>query len=146
MASHSTCKTRQILYKLVRPHEKKSHSLKHSTCKTSQIGLNTFSLNHSTCKTCQTGQSFWKKKKPATYGDFEQKLQFFQSKSDFFPIGKNDVTNLRNTNNFISPELHMSQFWARSENLFWPKKVKFFKVNRIFFQLDIRNPECSKFK
>ena len=89
-----------------------------------------------------------------------KKVQIFQksqSKSDFFPIWKNDVTNFSNPNNFISSKLHLKKFSARSEKLFctskillfflsacylrgfWTKKFKFFKnlnLNRIFFQFE----------
>ena len=82
---------------------------------------------------------FWTripKKRPLFVGVFEPKFPNEKTKLDFFPIGKIGIRNVPNFNNFISSEPHMSQFWARSENLFWPKKVEFFKVNRIFFQLE----------
>ena len=41
--------------------------------------------------------------------------QFFFTKSDFFLIGKNDVTIFPNTKKFISSEVYMSKFWARSD-------------------------------
>ena len=50
--------------------------------------------------------------------------QNFQSKSDFFLTGKNDVTIFPDTKKFISPELYTSKFLARSENLFANRKKR----------------------
>ena len=63
----------------------------------------------------QIGQTSWIKR----LRDFEPKFQIFRTKSDFFSIGKNDVTIFPNTNKFISPNYHLRKFWVRSENLFF---------------------------
>ena len=63
-------------------------------------------------------RTLWKKVSP-THKNFEPKFLIFETKSDFFPIGKNDVTKFPNTNNFISPELHLTKFWEKSENFFF---------------------------
>ena len=64
-----------------------------------------------------------KKKVPPTHKEFEQKFRKFETKSDFFPIGKIGIQNVPNPNKFISSEPHMSQFSARSENLFSRRKM-----------------------
>ena len=52
----------------------------------------------------------YEKKLSPTHRSFEPKFLIFETKSDFFPIGKNDVTKFPNINNFISPELHLTKF------------------------------------
>ena len=47
------------------------------------------------------------KKVTPTNGDFDQKFRKFETKSDFFPIGKIGNRNFPKLNNFISLELHL---------------------------------------
>ena len=49
--------------------------------------------------------------------DFDQKFRKFETKSDFFPIGKIGIQFFPKYDNFISFELHLRKFWAKSENL-----------------------------
>ena len=53
---------------------------------------------------------FERKKVSPEYGDFEQKFQIFQTKSDFFPIGKIGIQNFPKYIFFTSLELHLSKF------------------------------------
>ena len=50
-------------------------------------------------------------------GILNQNFNFFQTKSEIFPIGKNDVTNFPNTNNLIPTDHHLTKFWDILENL-----------------------------
>ena len=50
--------------------------------------------------------------------DFDQKFRKFDTKSDFFPIGKIGNRNFPKLNNFISLEIYLIKFGAKSENLF----------------------------
>ena len=50
------------------------------------------------------------KKVTPTNGDFDQKIQKFGTKSDFFPIGKIGIQNFPKLNNFISLEVHLTKF------------------------------------
>ena len=50
------------------------------------------------------------KKVTPTNGDFDQKFRKFETKSDFFPIGKIGIRNFPKLNNFISLEPHLTKF------------------------------------
>ena len=62
------------------------------------------------------------------------KILIFELQMDFFPIKKkNGISNFLNI--FFS---HLYFMWANlstSEDLFWSRKVEFFKLNRIFFPI-----------
>ena len=53
---------------------------------------------------------YFEKKVTPTSGDFDQKFRKFDTKSDFFPIGKIGNRNFPKLNNFISLELHLTKF------------------------------------
>ena len=50
------------------------------------------------------------KKVTPTNGDFDRKFRKFETKSDFFPIGKIGNRNFPKLNNFISLDLHLRKF------------------------------------
>ena len=77
------------------------------------------------------------------------KIRIFQSKSDFFPIGKIGIRNIPNSNKFILSEPHINQFSARSENLLGSRKPPIFGTKVDFFpigKIEIQNvPNSNKF-
>ena len=50
------------------------------------------------------------KKVTPTNGDFDKKILKFETKSDFFPIGKIGTQNCPKLKNIISLELHLGKF------------------------------------
>ena len=64
-------------------------------------------------------QDFFSRKKADFLWRIAAKISKFQTKLDFFPIGKIGIQNFPNLNKFILLELHLTKFWAKSENLFW---------------------------
>ena len=69
------------------------------------------------------------KKVTPTNRDFGRKFRKFETKSKFFPNGKIEIQNFPKYDKFISIELYVSKFGAKSENLNPLEIVIFLKNN-----------------
>ena len=87
-----------------------------------------------------------KKRKKKLENLFFRDPQIFGTKVDFFPIGKIGIRNVPNFNNFISSKLHIDKKNKNRRTFLVHENPRFSEQKWTFFQLENRNPECSKFQ